>query len=118
MLIKRMNKLILIFMLGVVIPASVFAGSDALWNKLTTIATNGWMEIDSLSRQEMDKLSSLASTGDANAQYALGMIYQAKHEHEKAANWLKQAAEQGHAPARYSFNKNAVGHSDIAVLGW
>ena len=119
MLLKKMNKNLLVFLMCMLMPASVVvAGSDSLWNKLSAIAANNWIEIESLTQHEITQLGKLSEAGDANAQYALGMIYKTKHEHEKAEIWLKQAAEQGHAPARYSYNKNAEGHPDVAELSW
>lgn len=118
MFLKRLNKGIFIVLLYVVLPASVFAESGQLWNKLTAIAANNWLDVNSLSTREIDQIESLAQSGDSNAQYALGMIYQVKHEHDKAQAWLKHAAEQGHVPARYSYNKHAAGHPDMANLSW
>lgn len=116
MLIKNARKMI--FLLCLIAPVSVFAESDPLWNKLSSMAASGWMEVDSLTQSEMDQLTTLSKSGDSNAQYALGMIYQVKHQHEKAGQWLKLAAEQGHVPARYSYNKNTAGHTGMATLSW
>ena len=115
---KKMNKGISILLLCCAMPMAVFAAANPLWDKLSSIAATGWMEVDSLSAKELKQLKSLSQSGDTNAQYALGMIYQAKHEHGKAAVWLKKAAAQGHVPARYSYNKNAAGHPDMAKLNW
>ena len=115
---NNMKKGIFILLLCFVLPFTVSAEPESLWNKLSTIAANGWMEASSLSSQEMDQLTALSKSGDSNAQYALGMIYQTKHDHDKAANWLKHAAEQGHVPAQYSYNKNAAGHPDMAQINW
>lgn len=50
------------------------------------------------------KLEKDAITGDASAQYALGLSY-ANEDYAKAVKWYRKAAEQGHAGAQY-----ALGH--------
>ena len=118
MTFKKLYKSVSIALLALILPISANADSESFWNKLTGIAANNWMEVDSLTSQEMAQLTKLSDAGDPNAQYALGMVCQAKHEHDKAAGWLKRAAEQGHVPAHYSYNKNAAGHPDVASLNW
>lgn len=118
MLLKSLNQKVLILTLCLFSPFTANAETNPLWDKLSAIAASGWMEVSSLTSQELKEVKSLSQSGDSNAQYALGMIYQAKHEHDKAATWLKKAAEQGHVPAHYSYNKNAAGHSDMASLNW
>ena len=118
MTLKKLYKSVFIALLAVILPISANADSESFWNKLTGIAANNWMEVDLLTSQEIQQLTQLSDAGDPNAQYALGMIYQAKHDHDKAASWLKRAAKQGHVPARYSYNKNAAVHPDVASLNW
>ena len=118
MLLKNLNKKVLILAVCFFSPLAANAETNPLWDKLSSIAASGWMEVSSLTPQEFKQVKSLSQSGDLNAQYALGMIYQAKHEHDKASVWLKSAADQGHVPARYSYNKNAAEHSDMASLNW
>lgn len=46
----------------------------------------------------------LAKQGDANAQYALGVMYneggEAPKDHAQAVHWFRKSAEQGHAEAQ------------------
>ena len=91
---------------------------EQLWHKVSSMQQANWNQEASLSEAEFVLLQQLAKKGDANAQYALGSILMAQHNHAQAAAWLKHAAEQGHAPARYSYNSNAAGHSDMAMLSW
>lgn len=118
LLLEKMNKTILILLVSFVMPINAFADSGSLWNKLSMIADDGWEKVDLITGKELHQLISLSKSGDSNAQYALGMVYQVRHEHAKADSWLKRAAEQGHVPAHYSFNKNAEGHPDMASLNW
>jgi TPR repeat protein len=52
----------------------------------------------------MRKFQLAAEQGDAEAQFWLGVFYEAKGEKEVqiAVNWWKLAAEQGHADAQFS----------------
>ena len=60
-----------------------------------------------LERLDINKLQPLADAGNADAQFALGMIYAAGDEIPQdlpqALIWLRRAAEQGHPQAQYEF---------------
>jgi TPR repeat protein len=104
-------------MLCVGIQHIAVADQSTLWNKLSVMAENDWQTAHTLGAEEMAALRSMAVLGDSNAQYALGSIYESRHEHSEAATWLKMAAENGHMPARYSYIENAAGHA-MAELSW
>ena len=118
MLFARMKKGLGILLFCLVLPVNVFADSNELWDKLSVIAAGGWSDVDSLNEQDLTQLTSLSNSGDSNAQYALGVIYMVRHEHEKAEIWLKRAADQGHIPASYSYNENVASQVMMAGLGW
>lgn len=90
------------------------ADADNLWSAVSRLSEQNWTANDELSSQQLAQLQQLAKAGDANAQYALGRIHMAKHEHPAAAQWLKQAAAQGHIPAEYAFASNAKRHNAYA----
>ena len=118
MLFAKMKKGLGILLFCLVLPVNAFADSSTLWDKLTVIAAGDWVEVDSLNEQDLAQLTSLSNSGDSNAQYALGVVYMLRHEHDKADIWLQRAAEQGHIPASYSYNENAASHAMMAGLGW
>lgn len=118
MLLTRIKKGLFILLLSLALPASVLAESNELWDKLSIISADGWSAFESVTEQELSQLISLSESGNINAQYALGVIYMLKHEHDKAEIWLKSAAEQGHIPAGYSYNLNVVSHTMMAGIGW
>ncbi len=55
---------------------------------------------------EIDRIRSLATQGDADAQYQLGTLYYAsndvKQDYIQAALWYRRAAQQGNIDAQYS----------------
>lgn len=114
---QKTRTSILALSLVIAVPFSASADSDPLWDKLAVIAAGSWGDAKSISKDEINQLKSMANAGDANAQFALGVLYQAKHQHRDAEYWLKLAADQGHIPARYSYVDNAAGHA-MAKLNW
>jgi hypothetical protein len=114
---QRTKLSLLVLSLAIAAPWSASADSVTLWDKLAVIAAGSWEHVNSLSSEETNQLKSLANTGDVNAQFALGVIHQAKHQHREAEYWLKMAADQGHMPARYSYVENAAGRA-MAKPDW
>jgi TPR repeat protein len=57
--------------------------------------------------QSYASLRSQAESGDAEAQYKLGMSYltglEIPKDEAKGAGWIKLAAEQGHVRAQYNY---------------
>jgi TPR repeat protein len=76
---------------------------------------------------DLDELRSKAEQGNAQAQYELGMIYDAGRDVQRdlsqAAHWCTKAAEQGHAAAQncigsmYQFG-DGVAQDDAAAASW
>jgi uncharacterized protein len=69
----------------------------------------------------------LAESGNAQAQYDLGVIYYRgigiEQSYEQAAKWHLKAAEQGHADAQYSlaamhFNRDIPTEDYLAAANW
>ncbi len=56
-------------------------------------------------------LERAAEKGDVEAMYDLGRIYQSKKDYGRAAEYLKQAAEQGHSKASERLEKLPLEHS-------
>lgn len=78
-------------------------------------------------RAAFRELLPLADTGDAEAQYLVGLMYSQGNaeirDYEKAAAWLRQAAEQGHGYAEYALgllyeDGNGVKRSRGEALRW
>ena len=113
-----MKKSAFILMLCFLTPMAAFADTDKSWSGMPVATADDCGEIDFITEAEITQLISLSKSGDTNAQYALGVAYKQKHEHEKAASWFKRAAEQGHVPARYSYNENAAAHAEVASINW
>ena len=86
----------------------VRAESDQFWTKLRGIVMYDKTMAFALTEQEFTQLKVLANSGDANAQFALGVVYLAKQEYFDAELPLKQAATQGHIPAQYRYQKYLV----------
>ena len=84
------------------------AESDQFWTKLHGIVMYDKTMAFALTEQEFTQLKVLANSGDANAQFALGVVYLAKQEYFDAELPLKQAATQGHIPAQYRYQKYLV----------
>jgi len=84
------------------------AESDQFWTKLRGIVMYDKTMAFALTEQEFTQLKVLANSGDANAQFALGVVYLAKQEYSEAELPLKQAATQGHIPAQYRYQKYLV----------
>ena len=55
---------------------------------------------------KLEETKAKAAKGDAEAQYTLGMSYASGRDvptdHEKAAKWLREAAEKDHRPAQFA----------------
>ena len=117
MSLQKAKTFLSVIGLAVLIPFGATAETNILWDKVSVVAAGSWNDVNTISSEELDQLKSIANTGDANAQFALGVIYQAKHQYREAEYWLKLAADQGHMPARYSFIENAAGHA-MAKLDW
>lgn len=113
----KARTLLSIISLALLMPLTATAERDPLWDKVSVVAAGSWNDVNSITSDDLDRLKSIANTGDANAQFALGVVYQARHQHREAEYWLKLAADQGHIPARYSYIENAAGHA-MANLDW
>jgi len=96
-------------------PLTVSADQTELWQKLTIAANDNWKNIDAITHEHINQLTSLAQSGDANSQFALGTIQQIKQYHFEAQRWLKLAADQGHLPAQYKLTSYSA-IQNIAVL--
>ncbi len=68
---------------------------------IKTELANGMMTTDiSCSDDDFPKLLEKAKTGDKNTQYELGVFYEEEHQYEKAIEWYRKSAEQGHIQAQ------------------
>lgn len=56
----------------------------------------------------MDEMKSLAESGNASAQFSLGLFYYDSENYSQALFWFKKASEQGNAGAKI--------YSSICVL--
>jgi len=81
------------------LPVCSQAKSDQLWTKVRGIVMYDKTIAFSLTDQEFNELKSLADSGDANAQYGLGVVYLARQNFRDAKTYLQLAANQGHQPA-------------------
>ena len=54
------------------------------------------------SLDNFNEIEKKAWQGNAEAQFNLGVLYDKKQNHTKAAHWYQRAAEQGHAKARFN----------------
>ena len=95
----------LVLTLAFALPVSLHAESDQLWKKLLGIATYDKTTTHGLTDKELTELKFLANSGDANAQFALGVVFLARQEYTDAELYLKQSAEQGHVPAQYRYQE-------------
>ncbi len=90
-----------------------------------------------LSQSDMDVLSTRAESGDREAQFWMGRIYQegriVEKDDEQARNWLLKSAEQEYVPAQYALGmmywrkdnanaatwlKRAAQHGDSESQSW
>lgn len=99
-------------------PLSASAEHHELWNKLSDVASKNWNTSNTLNVSEMLELQSLAESGDANAQYVIGMLYRSEQNHAQAKVWLKRAAEQGHLPARKEYVESVTASAEQFSLAW
>lgn len=95
----------LVLTLAFALPVQLHAKSDQLWTKLRGIAMYDKTIAFGLTDQEFTELKFLANSGDANAQFALGVVYLARQEYSDVEFYLNQAATQVHMPARYRYQK-------------
>lgn len=117
-MIFRNSKLLTLFiLLSLVTPLTASANSADLWQKLPIVANDDWSNTDVISSEDIKQLTSLAESGDANSQFALGAIQLARQNHYEAQHWLMLAAVQGHLPARYKYAEASAGYN-VADLGW
>lgn len=107
----------LVLTLAIILPVQSHAESDQLWTKLRGIVMYDKTIAFGLTEQELTELKLLATSGDANAQYALGVVYLAKQDYADAELFLKQAATQGHVPAQYRYQQYLEMKLQLSKLG-
>jgi TPR repeat protein len=87
---------------------------DSNKNRLAVI-----LRLPALTPDDWQSLFSEADSGNAEAQYWVGKIYDEGRllppDEEKAALWFQKSAEQGYGPAEYSVCKKRAGQDTIAV---
>ena len=78
-------------------------------------------------RDEIGSLRQEADSGNANAQFDLGVRYATgkgvAHDDDEAARWIRKAAEQGHVSAEFSLgvmyaDGNGVPQDSALALLW
>lgn len=92
----------------------------------TTVNEEFVEDVSTLS--ELDRIRPLATQGDADAQYQLGIMYYAgsddvKQDYSQASLWYRRAAQQGHVDAQYSIGNmylmgEGVGQNDEQAAEW
>jgi len=87
---------------------------DSNNNRLAAI-----LRLPALTPDDWESLFSEADSGNAEAQYWVGKVYDEgrllPRDEEKSALWFQKSAEQGYAPAEYSVCKKRAGQDTIAV---
>lgn len=87
---------------------------DSNNNRLAAI-----LRLPALTPDDWQSLFSEADSGNAEAQYWLGRIYDEGKllplDKEKSALWLQKSAERGYAPAEYSLCRKRVGQDTVAA---
>lgn len=91
-----MHRVILMVLLIMLQPTLSGCGEKAAGNKTETAEQVAMVK--ELTREEKETKRK-AETGDAGAQYELGMMYYEK-DYAKAVEWWQKAAEQGYAAAQ------------------
>jgi uncharacterized protein len=90
-------------LLFVMFVASFFPAQTAPLSTSTRLAEI--LRLPALQPDDWQALFSMAESGDPEAQYWLGRIYEAGRllplDKEKSAYWFQKSAEQGYAPAEY-----------------
>jgi TPR repeat protein len=103
-------------LLSVLLVASFFPAQTAPLSTNTRLA--GILRLPALQPDDWRALFSLAESGDPEAQYWLGRIYEAGTvlplDKEKSAYWYQKSAEQGYAPAEYSVCQLQANQEPIA----
>ena len=89
-----------------------------------TCMTNGAQGGGGGNGNESDDLRKRAESGDAEAQYILGVSSAHAMDHKEAVKWYRLAAEQGHAKAQnalgaaYSFGQEGVSQNHEEARKW
>jgi TPR repeat protein len=97
----RPHFLIPVFSLSLLLVSGLSAqqSPDPTTARLQTIA-----HLAALTQSDFNTLSSQARSGDAEAQYWLGSVYEqgrlVAKDSEKASSWFMKSAEQGYSPAQ------------------
>ena len=87
---------------------------DSSNNRLAAI-----LRLPALTPDDWQSLFSEADSGNAEAQFWVGKIYDEGRllplDKEKSALWFQKSTEHGYAPAEYSLCRNRAGQDSIAV---
>ena len=116
-LLKNQLLSTLILTLAVAFPVQSLAESDQLWTKVRGMVVYDKTIAFGLTEQELSELKFLATSGDANAQFAMGIVCLAKHEFTDAEFFLEQAAAQGHVHAQYRYQQYQQNKLRVSDLG-
>ena len=104
-------------LLFILFVASFFPAQTAPLSTNTRLAEI--LRLPALQQGDWDALFTMAESGDPEAQYWLGRIYEAGRilplDKERSAYWYQKSAEQGYAPAEYwvcgmSANQDSLEH--------
>ena len=117
-ILKNQYVSALVLTLAFALPVQLHAESDQLWTKLRGIVMYDKTIAFALTDQEFTELKLLANSGDANAEFALGIVYLARQEYADAELYLMQAATQGHVQAQYRYQKYLETKLRLSDLGW